>query len=116
MTRSLLKPLTILAAATAAVAQFPANVTDLQTIELEDGRAVRYKEPRLCETTEGVNSYSGFVDLPDDKHLFFWFFETRGDKARDPTTLWLNGGPVRCASLPLYTPTMAGAMVIRRRY
>ena len=95
MTRSLLRPLTVLTAASTALAQFPANVTDLKTIEVQDGRAVRFKNPELCETTEGVNSYSGFVDIAEDKHLFFWFFETRGDKANDPTTLWLNGGPVR---------------------
>jgi hypothetical protein len=98
MTRSLLQSLTLLAATTVVVAQLPANVTDLKTIGLDDGRAVRYKTPELCETTEGVNSYSGFVDITDDKHLFFWFFETRGDKESDPTTLWLNGGPVSQAN------------------
>ena len=99
MTHSLLKSLTLLAAATSALAQLPANVTDLKTIDVGDGRAVRYKNPKLCETTEGVNSYSGFVDIAEDKHMFFWFFETRGDKANDPTTLWLNGGPVSLQGL-----------------
>lgn len=97
MTHSLFKSLTVLAVAASALAQLPKNATGLKTIEVSDGRAVRYKNPELCETTEGVNSYSGFVDIADDKHMFFWFFETRGDKAKDPTTLWLNGGPV---SLP----------------
>ncbi|KAJ6520937.1 Alpha/Beta hydrolase protein [Mycena capillaripes] len=27
-----------------------------------------------------------------DKHLFFWFFESRSSPATDPLVLWLNGG------------------------
>lgn len=104
MTHSLFKSLTLLAAATSALAQLPANVTDLKKIDVGDGRAVRYKNPKLCETTEGVNSYSGFVDIAEDKHMFFWFFETRGDKAKDPTTLWLNGGPVSLHALSYQCP------------
>lgn len=57
---------------------------------------IRYKEPGkegICETTPGVNSYSGYIDLAPDMHTFFWFFESRNDPAKDPITLWLNGGP-----------------------
>ena len=90
---SIPQSLTFLAAALPALAQFPAEVTDRKTITLDNNVAVRYKEPKLCETTEGVNSYSGFLDIAEDKHLFFWFFESRRNPEEDDITLWLNGGP-----------------------
>ncbi|KAK9778452.1 putative Alpha/Beta hydrolase protein [Seiridium cardinale] len=59
-----------------------------------------YKSTHICETTPGVNSYSGYVNLPADAtegracdiHTFFWFFESRKDHANAPLSLWLQGG------------------------
>lgn len=66
------------------------------TIKTPEGVTLRYTEPGksgVCETTPGVNSYAGFIDVAPNVHTFFWFFESRRNPAADPLTLWLNGGP-----------------------
>ncbi|KAK6858042.1 peptidase S10- serine carboxypeptidase [Apiospora arundinis] len=76
--------------------QLPAGPTGLKTITTPNNVTVRYKEPGqegVCETTPGVKSYSGYVDLDDNTHMFFWFFEARKNPEKAPITLWLNGGP-----------------------
>ncbi|KAF2862632.1 hypothetical protein K470DRAFT_212433 [Piedraia hortae CBS 480.64] len=75
---------------------YPADATDVKTIKTPTGVQIRYKEPGkegVCETTKGVNSYSGYIDLAPNVHVFFWFFESRSNPAKDDFTLWLNGGP-----------------------
>lgn len=69
----------------------PAAVTDLKTITSPSGVKLRYKEPGkacVCEMTPGVNSYSGYIDLAEDLHTFFWFFEARNNASTAPITLW----------------------------
>lgn len=38
------------------------------------------------------------MDVDDEKHFYFWFFESRSKPKTDPLVLWLNGGP-GCSSL-----------------
>ncbi|KAK3113621.1 hypothetical protein LTR53_008922 [Teratosphaeriaceae sp. CCFEE 6253] len=76
--------------------QVPEDPTGVTSITSPNGATIRYKQPGkqgVCETTPGVNSYSGYVSLNETTNMFFWFFEAREDAANAPLTLWLNGGP-----------------------
>ncbi|KAJ5634878.1 Peptidase S10 serine carboxypeptidase [Penicillium herquei] len=76
--------------------QLPKEPTGVKTITTANNVTIRYKEPGkegVCETTPGVNSYAGYVDLAENVHTFFWFFEARHNPETAPITLWLNGGP-----------------------
>jgi len=76
--------------------QLPKEPTGVKTIISPNGVNITYKMPGeegICETTPGVNSYAGFINLAPEVHVFFYFFESRCDPANDPITLWLNGGP-----------------------
>lgn len=74
----------------------PIQPNGVKTLVSPDNVTMRYKEPSeqgVCESSPGVKSYSGYLDLDDDTHMFFWFFEARRNAATAPITLWLNGGP-----------------------
>lgn len=46
--------------------QLPADPVGVKTITTPQNITIRYKEPGkegVCETTPGVNSYSGYIDL-----------------------------------------------------
>src|SRR5437016_6215579 len=57
--------------------QLPVDAPGVQTLVTPSNVTIRYKEPGVCETTPGVKSFSGYIDLTPDTHMFFWFFEAR---------------------------------------
>ncbi|KAI0541759.1 carboxypeptidase S1 [Xylaria digitata] len=98
------------------VAQFPPTPEGVTVLESKFGNGVKisYKEPGICETTEGVKSYAGYVHLPPGTledlgepqdypiNTFFWFFEARKDPENAPLSIWINGGPGSSSLLGLF--------------
>ncbi|OIW31437.1 carboxypeptidase-like protein S1 [Coniochaeta ligniaria NRRL 30616] len=52
----------------------------------------------ICETTPGVNQYSGYLSVGTNMNMWFWFFESRSSPSTAPLAMWLNGGP-GCSSM-----------------
>ena len=47
----------------------PKATSDYKIATAPNNVTVRYKNPDICETTPGVNSYSGYVDLSPDVRI-----------------------------------------------
>ena len=44
------------------------------------------------------DAWSGYLDIPDGKHLHYVAYASQGDPAVDPVVFWFNGGP-GCSSM-----------------
>ncbi|EME77302.1 uncharacterized protein MYCFIDRAFT_146616 [Pseudocercospora fijiensis CIRAD86] len=91
----------------AAKGQFISPPTDLKTSRGYLNLPVRWKEVPIgtCELNPNVKSYSGYVDIASDQHIFFWFFEARNKKPEDAElTVWINGisGPGSSSMIGLF--------------
>ncbi|SCZ96819.1 BZ3500_MvSof-1268-A1-R1_Chr4-1g06752 [Microbotryum saponariae] len=56
----------------------------------------RIKESKLCGDKD--KAHSGYLDIAEHTHLFFFFAESRDKPDEDALLLWLNGGP-GCSSM-----------------
>ncbi|KAF4974093.1 hypothetical protein FZEAL_8966 [Fusarium zealandicum] len=61
------------------------------------------KNSGICETTPGVNQYSGYLSVREDAHMWFWFFESRKDPRTAPLVSWFGGGPGNSAQYGMFT-------------
>ncbi|TFY53350.1 hypothetical protein EVG20_g10154 [Dentipellis fragilis] len=64
------------------------------------GVSARIKKTEFCDPT--VSSYTGYIDISEAKHLFFYFFESRSNPDKDDVIFWTNGGPGCSSALGLF--------------
>ena len=92
-------------AAPVVFSQFVAPPKNLKNATGYAGIPVRYKEvpTGICELDPKVKSYSGYADIADHEHIFWWFFEARNMNATEaPLTVWINGGPGSSSMIGLF--------------
>ncbi|KAK4954745.1 hypothetical protein LTR28_006195 [Elasticomyces elasticus] len=86
----------VVALAPATVAQFVEAPTNRMHTVGYAGVPVRYKKviSGIWETDSNVKSFSGYADVVENDHIFFWFFEARNmEPSKAPLTAWVKGGP-----------------------
>ncbi|KAI0354049.1 serine carboxypeptidase [Trametes cingulata] len=62
--------------------------------------AVRVKQSTFCDGK--AQAYTGYIDVSEARHLFFYFFESRRDPDTDDVIFWTNGGPGASSSMGLF--------------
>jgi carboxypeptidase C (cathepsin A) len=52
--------------------------------------------------TMPTDSYSGYLEVNENKSLHYVFIESENDPSKDPVLIWFNGGP-GCSSMLAFT-------------
>jgi cathepsin A (carboxypeptidase C) len=61
--------------------------------QFSEDHSIRIRQQQndtLCDARS--KQYTGWLDV-GNKHIFFWYFESRDKPSEDPLLLWLTGGP-----------------------
>jgi hypothetical protein len=53
----------------------PKEINDYKTASAPNNVTIRYKNPGICETTPGVDSYAGYVDLAPNVRIIVALFD-----------------------------------------
>ncbi|KAI1375461.1 putative carboxypeptidase S1 [Hypoxylon crocopeplum] len=61
------------------------------------------KNSGICETTPGVNQYSGYITVGESMNMWFWFFEARENPQKAPLVAYFDGGPGAASEYGLFT-------------
>ncbi|KAI8957971.1 putative carboxypeptidase S1 [Daldinia sp. FL1419] len=61
------------------------------------------KNSGICETTPGVNQYSGYLSVGKGMNMWFWFFEARKNHQHAPLVAYFEGGPGDASEYGLFT-------------
>ena len=80
-------------------AQFVETPTNFTNATGNAGVPVRYKEvpAGICEMNPDVKSYSGYADVEENQHIFWWFFEARNVNASEaPLYVFFSAQRRRC--------------------
>lgn len=69
--------------------QIPTDPIGITEVVSSQGAKIRFKQPGktgICETTPGVDDYSGYISLNEKTNMFFWFIEAREDLGNKPVS------------------------------
>lgn len=47
----------------------------------------------ICETTPGLLSVTGYIEIEKNQSMFFWYYSPRRTEPKPNLAVWLNGGP-----------------------
>ncbi|CDZ97775.1 serine carboxypeptidase [Phaffia rhodozyma] len=87
----------------ARLADLKGQADEFVTLEHRDfpSHSVRIKETTgWCDPD--VSSFTGYLDVGNQKNLFFYFFESRHKPETDPLVMWINGGPGCSSSMGMF--------------